>query len=245
MRIFHTLTIAAAILLASWAPAQAAQTARAKPQKPKVSVAALQAQIKKLTEERDDLQSRLTATEGLQEDLAAARQSRDLARQEADNSRKELDQMKAALSENQGSSDTILKELQKTKEDLEACQAANETLRTDLEAAKAKRDAPTGAGALVPITPEITPARPLNLGRITPKAKKIDRGVVVVNVLVSESGEVLDTRLLQGLPGHGEWIDKANATCVEQARRLVFDPARAADGITKVRVWQGVGFMVD
>jgi len=25
----------------------------------------------------------------------------------------------------------------------------------------------------------------------------------------------------------------------------VFDPARAADGKTKVRVWQGVGFLLD
>ena len=58
-------------------------------------MAALQAQIKKLTEERDDLRGRLAATESLQEDLAAAQKSRDLARQEADNSRKELDQMKA------------------------------------------------------------------------------------------------------------------------------------------------------
>jgi hypothetical protein len=69
--------------------------------------------------------------------------------------------------------------------------------------------------------------------------------VVVVNVLVSEGGDVLDTRLLQGLHGHGEWVDKANASCVEAAKRLVFDPARAADGKTKVRVWQGVGFLLD
>jgi hypothetical protein len=66
-----------------------------------------------------------------------------------------------------------------------------------------------------------------------------------VNVLVSENGEVLDTRLLQGLHGHGEWVDKANAACVDQAKRLVFDPARSTDGKTKVRVWQGVGFYLD
>jgi hypothetical protein len=100
-------------------------------------------------------------------------------------------------------------------------------------------------GALVVIAPEIQPARPMNLNRVTPKAKKVDRGVVVVNVLVSENGEVLATRLLQGLPGQGEWIDKANEACVEAAKRLVFDPARGADGKTKVRVWQGVGFLID
>ena len=30
-----------------------------------------------------------------------------------------------------------------------------------------------------------------------------------------------------------------------QRVRLVFDPARTADGKTKVKVWQGVGFMLD
>ena len=95
------------------------------------------------------------------------------------------------------------------------------------------------------ITPDITPARPMNLNRVTPSAKHVSRGVVVVNVLVSESGDVLDPRLLQGLPGSGEWVDKANAACVDAAKRLVFDPARAADGRTKVRVWQGVGFLID
>jgi hypothetical protein len=32
---------------------------------------------------------------------------------------------------------------------------------------------------------------------------------------------------------------------VDQAKRIVFDPARAADGKTRVRVWQGVGFLLD
>ncbi len=213
--------------------------------KARVSVAQLQAQIKKLTAERDDFKDRLAATESLQEDLAAAQKSRDLARQETDSIRKELDQMKSALAENQGSADTILRELQKTKEDLASAQAANEALRAAAAAAREKQAAPTSEGALVPITPEITPARPLNLNRVTPKARKVGRGVVVVNVLVSENGEVLDSRLLQGLPGQGEWVDKANAACVDQAKRIVFDPARAADGRTKVRVWQGVGFYLD
>jgi len=211
----------------------------------KVSVAQLQAQLKKLTAERDDLKDRPAATESLQEDLAASQKSRDMARQETESVRKELDQMKSALAENQGSADTILNELQKAKEDLAAEQAANETLRSAMAEAKEKQAAPTSEGALVPITPDITPARALNLNRVTPKARKVSRGVVVVNVLVSESGDVLDSRLLQGLPGTGEWVDKANAACVDQAKRIVFDPARAADGKTRVRVWQGVGFFLD
>jgi hypothetical protein len=213
--------------------------------KPKVTVAQLQAQLKKLTAERDELKDRLAATESLQEDLAAAQKSRDMARQETDSIHKELDQMKGALAENQGSSDIILKELQKAKEDLAASQASVETLRSAVAEAKEKQAAPASEGTLVPITPDIVPARPLNLNRITPKAKHVSRGVVVVNVLVSESGDVLDSRLLQGLPGTGEWNDKANAACVDAAKLIVFDPARAADGKTKVRVWQGVGFLID
>jgi len=219
--------------------------AAAVPAKPRVATAQLQAELKKVTAERDDLKDRLAATESLQEDLAATQKSRDMARQEAENIRKELDQMKSSLAENQGSADTILAELQKSKEDLAAAQAANEALRVAVAEAKEKQAAPTSEGTLVPITPEIIPARPLNLNRVTPKARKVSRGVVVVNVLVSEIGEVLDSRLLQGLPGTGEWVDKANAACVDQAKRIVFDPARAADGKTKVRVWQGVGFMLD
>jgi hypothetical protein len=84
----------------------------------------------------------------------------------------------------------------------------------------------------------------MNLNKITPKAKKVS-GVVVVNVLISENGEVLDTKLLQGLPGEGEWVQKAHEACLEAAKRIVFDPARAADGKTRVRVWQGVGFELD
>lgn len=213
--------------------------------KAKVTAAQLQAQIKTLTAERDDLQTRLAATESLQEDLAATQKSRDMARQETDSIRKELEQMKSALAENQGSADTILKELQKAKEDLAASQATVEALRGAVAQAQEKQAAPTSEGALVTITPDITPAVPMNLNRVTPKARKVSRGVVVVNVLVSEIGEVLDARLLQGLPGKGEWVDKANAACVDQAKRLVFDPARAADGKTKVRVWQGVGFLLD
>ena len=80
---------------------------------------------------------------------------------------------------------------------------------------------------------------------MTPKVKNVNRGVVVVNVLVSDNGEVLDSRLVQGLPGSDVDVQKANEACVEAAKRIVFDPARSADGKTKLRVWQAVGFMVD
>lgn len=242
MRVLNPLLPVLAVALALPAAPRPAAPSRAKTQ---AVILQLQAQVKKLTEERDGLKDRLAATESLQEDLAAAQKSRDLARQDTDSVRKELDQLKSSLADNQGSTDTILAELQKTKSELAAAQAANESLKAERDAAQAKLAAPTTEGALVPITPDITPAVPMNLNRVVPKAKKVSRGVVVVNVLISESGEVLDTRLLQGLPGHGEWVDKANAACVEAARRLVFDPARVGNGSTKVRVWQGVGFMLD
>jgi len=235
-------------MLTPWIPAILALTlalpgsAKA-PAKPKAAPSQLQAQLKKVTQERDDLKERLAATESLQEDLAAAQKSRDLARQETEAVRKQFDQIKGALAENQGSSDTILKELQKAKDEAAAAQGTIQSLKDDLAKANERKAAEVGA-AVVPITPDIIPAKAMNLNKITPKTKKVT-GVVVVNVLIAENGDVLDTRLLQGLPGEGEWVDKAHEACVEAAKRLVFDPARTADGKTKVRVWQGVGFMLD
>jgi seryl-tRNA synthetase len=219
----------------------AAAKAPAKPKAAATSV--LQAQLKKVTEERDECRERLAATESIQEDLAAAQKSRDLARQETEAVRKQLDQLKGALAENQGGSETILKDLQKAKDDAAAAQTTIQALRDELTKANERKAVDEGR-AVVPITPDITPARPLNLNKITPAPRKVS-GVVVVNVLVAENGEVLDTRLLQGLSGEGEWVTKAHEACLEAAKRIVFDPARAADGKTKVRVWQGVGFKLD
>jgi seryl-tRNA synthetase len=231
-----------------WIPAIAALALATSPAiaaKPKpASSAQLQAQLKKAVQERDEFKERLAATENLQADLAAALKSRDVALQETETVKKELEAIKNALAENQGSADTILAELRKTKEDLAAARAALDAVKKEAEASKEKLAAPAQEGTLVPLGSDVTPARPLNLRRVTPKTKKVS-GVVVVNVLVSENGEVLDSRLLQGLSGEGEWVDKAHAACVEAAKRIVFDPARAADGKTKVRVWQGVGFLLD
>lgn len=230
------------ILALTIALVPAVGNAAPKPKGP--SVSQLQAQLKKLTVERDELKARLATTESLQQDLAEAKKSRELAQEEAQACQKELEQMKASFAENQQSGDSILQDLQKAKADAAAYQAETEQIRKQMAELEAKQKAGTGEGTLVPNTPEIEPARPINLNRVTPKARKVDRGVVVVNVLVSENGEVLATRLLQGLPGNDEWIQKANEACVEAAKRLVFDPARTADK-TKVRVWQGVGFLID
>ncbi|MBK8792288.1 MAG: hypothetical protein IPN59_03860 [Holophaga sp.] len=231
-----------ACLLTVVAPLDAAKP---KPKPAGPSAAQLQAQVKKLTAERDELKERLGATESIQQDLAEASKSRDLARQETLACRKELEQLKASFGENQSGSDAILNDLQKAKADGAMAAAENEKLRKQVEALEAKLQSGVAEGALMVVGPDITPAKAMNMNRITPKARKVDRGVVVVNVLVSENGEVLATRLLQGLPGDDEWVKKANDACVDAAKRLVFDPARAADGKTKVRVWQGVGFLID
>lgn len=220
-----------------------ATLAAAKPKSP--STIQLQALVKKLTAERDELKERLGATESIQQDLAKAAKSRDLARQEALACQKELEQVKASFGENQSSGDAFLKELQKAKTDATQAAAENEKLRKQIETLEAKLRSGVAEGALMVIGPDITPAKAMNLNRITPRARKVDRGVVVVNVLISENGEVLASRLLQGLPGEGEYVAKANEACVEAAKRIVFDAARAADGKTKIRVWQGVGFLID
>jgi hypothetical protein len=209
------------------------------------NAAQLKAQVKKLTAERDELKERLGATENLQQELTETQKSRDLARQETRACKTEMEQLKASFNENQTSGDSILKDLQQAQAEAAALLTDNEKLRRQLETLGSRPKSGVDEASLVAISPEIQPARPMNLNRVTPKAKKVDRGVVVVNILVSENGEVLATRLLQGLPGKSEWIDKANEACVEAAKRLVFDPARADGGKTKVRVWQGVGFLLD
>lgn len=229
--------IPAILALATAMPGAAAAKPKPKP------ATAQQEKIKKLTAERDELLDRLKATESLQEDLAAAQKSRDLARQETEAVRRQLDQIKGALAENQGSADALLKEIQKAKDAVAARDATIQDLQGQL-ARLSDQKAVEAAKAVVPITPEIVPAKPMNLNKVTPKARKV-HGVVVVNVLVAENGDVLETRLLQGLLGEGEWVDKAHEACLEAAKRIVFDPARTVDGGRPVRVWQGVGFLLD
>jgi len=242
---FATTCFALAALLLPLSATQSKPKPKSKASKTSQTVSSLQAQVKKLTVERDDLSAKLQAAQVQQEDLAAAQKSRDLAKEEAASVRKELDQIKWSLKENQQSGDSILMDLQHGREALKTAQEENSKLKADLATANARLAGKQGEGALLPITPDVAPARPINLNQVRPKAKKVDRGVVVVNVLVNESGEVLATKLLQGLAGTGEWVDKANEACVEAAKRLIFEPATAGDGKTRVRVWQGVGFLID
>ena len=217
----------------------------------KPTAAQLQTQVKRLTEERDNLKLRLAATEVLQQETAGAKKARDLARSEADAARKEADQLRASLKENQGSSDAILKELREAKQATEEAKAETERLRAQNESLQVRANSVPREGDLVTLGEEIQPARPINLNRATPRLKASSffsarpKGVVVVQVLISEKGDVLSARLLQGLPGDSADAKAAGEACVEAAKHLVFDPAASKDGKTKFKVWQGVGFYLD
>lgn len=215
------------------------------------TVAQLQAQVRKLTEERDSLKQRLAATDSLQQDLVAAQQARDQAKADADAARREADQLKANLKANASGGDTLLKDLEAarkdaaaSREELAKAKAENDELRQQVAAAPKEGD-------LVMLTRDVQPARPLNLNRATPRIKASGlfssrpTGVVVVNVLINEKGEVLDARLIQGLPGDAPDVKAANEACVQSAKNLVFDPATSKDGSTRFKVWQGVGFYLD
>lgn len=217
----------------------------------KPSVAQLEAQVKRLTEERDGLKQRLAATEALQQDLLAAQNARDQAKTEAEAAHHEVDQVRSVLQENQHSSDTILKELQAAKQEaLDARSEAEKLKAVNAELQKQANAAPA-EGDLVVLGESIVPARPLNLNRVTPRLKAASlfaarpKGVVVVNVLISEKGEVVAARLVQGLPGDDAEAREAGEACVEAAKKVVFDPAASRDGKTRFKVWQGVGFFLD
>ena len=158
------------------------------------TVAQLQAQVRKLTEERDSLKQRLAATDSLQQDLVAAQQARDQARADADAARREAEQLRANLKANASGGDTLLKDLEAARktaaaarEELAKAKAENEELRQQVAAAPKEGD-------LVMLTRDVQPARPLNLNRATPRIKASGffssrpKGVVVVNVLISEKG---------------------------------------------------------
>ncbi|MBI1752338.1 MAG: hypothetical protein HY014_07220 [Acidobacteria bacterium] len=237
------MRIALSMLLVALPLAAAAQK--------KPTAAQLQAQVKRLTEERDELKLRLASTEELQQETASAKKARDLARSESEAARKEIDQLRAALKENQGGSDTILKELHEAKQAAEGAKTEATRLRTENEALQQKASAVPGEGDLVQLGEDIVPARAINLNRATPRLKSGSflggrpKGAVVVHVLISEKGDVLAARLIQGLAGDSAEAKEAGEACVEAAKRLVFDPATSKDGKTKFKVWQGVGFYLD
>lgn len=217
----------------------------------KPTVAQLEVQVKRLAEERDDLKQRLAATEDVQQELAAARKARDLAKSDVEAARKEVDQLRASLKENQGGGDAILKELQEAKQSAADALAEAARLKTENEDLRKKSSSVPVEGDLVQPGEDITPARPINLNRVTPRLKSSGflagrpKGAVVVSVLISEKGDVLSARLTQGLAGDSPEAREAGEACVEAAKHIVFDPAASKDGKTRFKIWQGVGFYLD
>ena len=217
----------------------------------KPTAAQLEAQVKTLTEERDDLKQRLAGTEDLQQELVAARKARDVARSEGETARKEAEQLKASLRENQGGSDALLKELQEARQAVTDSRAKMDQMTTEGEELRRKASTVPSEGDLVTLGEEVVPARPVNLNRVTPRLKSTGllsgrpKGVVVVNVLINEKGDVVAARLLQGLSDASPDAAQANEACVDAAKRIVFDPAASKDGKTRFKVWQGVGFYLD
>lgn len=217
----------------------------------KPTTAQLEAQVKRLTVERDDLKQRLAASEDVQQELANARKARDLAKADEEVARKEADALRASLKENQGGGDAILKELQEARAATSEAQAETRRLKAENEELLRKTSAVPAEGDLVVLGEELQPARPINLNRVLPHLKSSGffngrpKGVVVVNVLISEKGDVLSARLIQGLPGDSGDAKEAGEACVEAAKHLVFDPAASKDGKTRFKVWQGVGFYLD
>lgn len=215
------------------------------------TTAQLKTQVKKLTAERDDLKSRLAALGDIQEQLAAANQARDQAKADAQTAQQEVAQLKANLKDNEAGGNTLLKSLESARKAAAAAQAEADKQKAENQELRQRVSATPQEGDLVMLTRDIQPARPLNLHRVTPRVKSSGffssrpKGVVVVNVLINEKGEVLDARLLQGLPGTDPDARAAEEACVQAAKTLVFDPATSKDGATRFKVWQGVGFYLD
>ncbi len=266
MRIRPVCLLTALFLLAALPSHAAQKKARPKAKTPQSVIAELKAQVKALTANLEDARSeakaavdarskaeakaeaKVEASATASEELSSARASRDLARQEADRCKKELESLKASLAENHSGEESLLKQVRTAEAGRDEAVKKAETLQAQLEEAQAKlTGGKVGEGSLVPLGTDMTPARPINLKRVSPSAPRgVDRGVVVVNVLVSEKGDALEVRLLQGLPEKdSEAVKKAHDLCLEAAKRIVFDPARTADGKTRVKVWQGVGFYLD
>ncbi len=229
------------------APVSAAQSRRAP------TSTQLKAELKKVTAERDALQTKQAALQAKVDaqsstasQLADAQASRDQFKAQAASAAQELSSLKAMMKENAGDSDALLKGVAKTKDQLAACQADRDKLASENAELTRRINGPFQPGDTVIENETITPANPLNLYKVTPKLSGwgSPKGVVVVNVFIDEKGEVTAARLLQPLSGESQKVKDANAACLDAAKRVVFDPARTGNG-TPVKVWQGVGFYLD
>jgi len=205
---------------------------------------AQQASARVLTQERDSLKLQL---EELRQEYAELSRQLDEATAQREQAIAEREQLEATLRENQSGGQSILRELQQAKSDLKNSNSKIESLEREIAALKVSVNEAANPkdGAFVQLGPDIIPARCLNLRRMTPSVKRVS-GVVVVNCLINELGEPIDVHLIQGLPGdETEWVTKAHTACLEAAKRLAFAPATTLDGSVRLKVWQGVGFILN
>jgi exonuclease VII large subunit len=192
-------------------------------------------------------QERQQEIDALRQENSELQRQLEEAQIQSDQARQELEQARATLMENRSGGDSLLKELQQTKMALARSESRAKSLEAEAATLRGRVEDTTAAkeGAFVQLGPDIVPAECINLRRMAPNTKKVS-GVVVVNVLISEQGEPLDVRLIQGLPGKETvWTAKAHEACLEAARRLAFHPATTKDGSVRLKVWQGVGFYLN
>ncbi len=215
-------------------------------QKP-ATTAQMKKQIELLVAERDDLQSKLTQYEENRDALLSLQKALDLLKNENEDLRLKLEQMKNTISENDQGSETMLKEFADNKKELEFLRNRVSQLEKENDDLNPYSKTGIKEGSLVVLSEEITPAKPMTLDRVNPRLGPPwgrPRGMVIINVLINERGEVLSARILQGLTGESSEIKDANEACLEAAKRVLFDPARSKEG-RRVKVWQAVGFYLD
>ncbi len=213
-------------------------------QKKPITATQMTKQIELLTAERDDLQLKIMQ---LEETLASTQSSLELLKKENENLKLKVEQMKITLTENDQGSDEILKEFADNKKELDILRDKVTQLEKENDDLNPYSKTGIKEGSLVILSEEITPAKAMNLDRVTPRlgnSWRRPKGLITVNVLISERGEVLSARILQGLEGASSEIKDANQACIESAKRVVFDPARTKEG-RRVKVWQAVAFHLD
>lgn len=204
----------------------------------KESAAVLGVQLQKLNEDLASTRTTLTTTQN------TLKETQDTL----DSTKKVVEEQKLAYEDLTKEHNTTKKALANTKDTLTKTQDELTNMKADrkrwFEVATNTLD-----GALVHLTPQIVPARPLNIEQVRPpRATGLTervKGVIVVSCWVDAKGKVKSVRMIQPLPGSSYDVKELNRAYQDAATRLVFEPAMSSDGSKHFQVWQGVGFLVD
>jgi SMC interacting uncharacterized protein involved in chromosome segregation len=211
-------------------------------------VSTLQKQVKELTAERNSLKQKVNDFPVMmKQEHAELYRQLDEANAQKDMALAERDRLEATLKENQSGGDSLLRELQQLRREQASNKSQLESLEAEVASLRGKADdaADPKDGTFIQYRQGIIPAKCINLAKQTPSVKRA-KGVVVVNCLINEQGDPVEVVLIQGLLSkETEWTVKAHEACLQAAKRLVFSPATTADGNIRVKVWQGVGFLLE